>query len=79
MLSRTVFDEKKCSKGIQHLENYRKIWDDKLSCYKNSPFHDEHSHAADAFRYLATGLKYIEAGKGSIENDYAALRKYWGN
>lgn len=79
ILSRCVFDEQKCSKGIKHLESYKKMWDDRLGCYKNTPLHDEHSHAADAFRYLAVGLKGFEnIGNGSAENDIKAVNRYYG-
>lgn len=53
LLDRCVFDEDKCAEGIAHLENYRKEWNDKLGCWRDRPLHDSHSHAADAFRYLA--------------------------
>lgn len=78
MLSRCVFDEEKCSKGIKHLESYKKLWDDRLGCYKNTPLHDEHSHASDAFRYLAVGLKGLEKKEKSAENDLKAINKYFG-
>lgn len=52
LLSRCVFD-KQCEKGIIALEHYRKEWNDKLGCYRDSPLHDWASHGADAFRYLA--------------------------
>jgi len=79
MLSRCCFDEEKCSKGIKHLEAYKKVWDDRLGCYKNTPLHDEHSHASDAFRYLAVGLKGLESSsRGSAENDVKAVNKYFG-
>lgn len=79
ILSRCCFDEAKCGKGIKHLEAYKKVWDDRLGCYKNAPLHDENSHAADSFRYLAVGLKSIEnTSKGSVENDLKAVNKYWG-
>lgn len=79
MLSRCVFDAEKTSVGLKHLEAYKKIWDDRLGCYKNSPLHDEHSHAADSFRYLAVGLKGIERkdNKGSDE-DLKAVNRYYG-
>ena len=78
MLGRCYFDEEKCGKGVRHLEAYKKQWDDRLGCYKNSPLHDEHSHAADSFRYLAVGLKMIEASShGSVENDIKAVNRYW--
>jgi hypothetical protein len=78
MLSRCVFDEEKCSKGIRHLEAYKKLWDDRLGCYKNRPLHDEHSHSADSFRYLAVGLKGIERKDKNVDNDMKAVNKYFG-
>lgn len=78
ILNRCCFDEAKCSKGIKHLEAYRKLWDDRLGCYKNTPFHDEHSHAADSFRYLAIGLQALEVTtRGSVENDLKAVNRYF--
>jgi hypothetical protein len=78
ILGRCVFDEEKCSVGIKHMEAYRKIWDEKLGCYKNSPLHDLHSNAADSFRYLAVGLRGLEAGgRGSTENDLKAVNRYF--
>lgn len=79
MLSRCIFDEEKTVKGFKHLEAYKKVWDDRLGCYKNTPLHDEHSHAADAFRYLAIGLKGLERKDNSnVENDLKAVNKYYG-
>jgi len=78
MLSRCVFDEQKTGSGFQHLEAYKKVWDDRLGCYKNTPLHDEHSHAADAFRYLAVGLKGLERKDKGPEDDYKAVGRYYG-
>lgn len=78
MLSRCSFDESRCSKGVVHLENYRKQWDDRLGCYKNQPLHDQHSHASDAFRYLAVGLKGLERRIKPDDDDYKAINKYFG-
>ncbi len=47
-----VFDES-MDYGISTLESYRKDWNDKLGCWRDSPLHDWSSHGADAFRYLA--------------------------
>jgi hypothetical protein len=78
ILGRCYFDETRCKKGLGHLEAYKKLWDDRLGCYKNSPLHDQHSHAADAMRYLAVGLKGIEIStRGSIENDRKAIDDYF--
>lgn len=43
--------------GLNALRQYQKRWDEKLRVYSNTPLHDWTSHAADAFRYLAQGLK----------------------
>lgn len=78
ILGRCTFDEEKTSKAFKHLEAYKKLWDDRLGCYKNSPLHDEHSHCADSFRYLAVGLKSIDKfTKGSLENDMKAINRYF--
>lgn len=78
ILSRCCFDEEKCGKAVKHLEAYKKVWDDRLGCYKNSPLHDEHSHAADSFRYLAVGLRGLEVTtRGSVENDMKAVNRYF--
>ena len=50
------FDEAKCADGLNALRRYR--YDlDKNDERKANPLHDEASHAADAFRYLAMSLK----------------------
>lgn len=53
LLPKCVFDEKECEQGIITLENYRKEWNEKLGCWRDSPLHNWASHGADAFRYLA--------------------------
>ena len=56
-----LFDADKCDIGIQHLRRYRydvqKEHGQPTGTFSNSPKHDEHSHAADALRYLAVGLR----------------------
>jgi hypothetical protein len=78
ILSRCCFDEEKCSKGIKHLESYKKIWDDRMGCYKNMPLHDEHSHASDSFRYLSVGLKGLEKKVKVDDSDMKAINNYFG-
>ena len=80
ILGRCLFDESKTAKGFQHLESYKKLWDERLGCYKNTPLHDEHSHAADAFRYLAVGLKGLERkDSGTVDDDIKAVNRYYGS
>lgn len=76
-LSKCWFDSTKCREGLNYLENYKKKWSTSFGGWTGFPVHDDCSHAADAFRYLCAGIAKI-TNNGSIEKDYAALRKFWG-
>ena len=56
---RCYFDETKCQPGLDALQNYRWDFNQRLDEFKPSPVHDWASHAADAFRYLAIGIKQV--------------------
>jgi hypothetical protein len=55
-LPRCWFDEVKCAKGIQRLDEYRKEWDDRLGVWKDKPRGDDASHGADAWRTFVMGF-----------------------
>ena len=55
MFSRFVFDESKCGRGIECLENYRRKWSDEAKDYSGEPIHSEFSHGADALRTGVVG------------------------
>ena len=57
LLPKCRFDSEKCAKGLEALRQYQKAWDDVRKEFMPRPLHDWTSHAADAFRYLACGLK----------------------
>lgn len=57
------FDADKCKAGIEALQNYRWDFNQRLDEFKSSPVHDWASHGADAFRYLALGLRALPANK----------------
>lgn len=57
LLPKCYFDKTKCERGLEALRQYRTDFDEKLKTFKPHPLHDWTSHAADAFRYLATGIK----------------------
>lgn len=57
VLPKCWFDATKCKRGVEAMRQYRKEWDDKTSTFRLRPLHDWTSHAADAFRYLALGMK----------------------
>lgn len=51
------FDAEKCADGLQALRHYRYGVVKTLGVPTREPLHDEHSHFADAFRYLGVGIK----------------------
>lgn len=57
LLPRCVFDAKRCQTGIECLKQYRREYDEKTKAFRNKPMHDWTSHAADAMRYLAVGMR----------------------
>ena len=64
-LSRCYFDEIKCRQGIKALESYKREWNDKLGCYRDTPLHNWASHCSDSFRYLCTAIEIgLLAGSG---------------
>jgi phage terminase large subunit len=56
-LAKCWIDEPRCAQGLKALGSYRREWDDRAQTFKPRPVHDWASHGADAFRYLAIGLK----------------------
>lgn len=53
---RVWFDEGKCARGLECLQNYRRELNEKLGEFRATPVHDWASHGADAFRYLAVSI-----------------------
>jgi hypothetical protein len=73
---RLWIDERNCTKLIKCLENYRKEWDKKHLIYKNRAVHNEWSHGADAFRYLATAIRKFLSNDATFMNDEQAEKLY---
>lgn len=63
ILPRCWIDAEKCANGIEAMRQYRSDYDAKRKVFRPYPLHDWTSHAADAFRYLALGLKRDESRK----------------
>lgn len=55
-LSMCWIDEEYCTRGVQCLDNYRKLWDEKRATWKSEPEHDWASHGADALMTAACGF-----------------------
>lgn len=52
------FDAQKTQLLVKRLRRYHKEFDEKRGVYKNKPYHDENSHAADMMRYWAVSKVY---------------------
>lgn len=80
------FDEEATYEGMEHLRAYMREWDEKTQTYRNRPKHDQHSHGADSFRYLALAAKPVTRKSSRVstittlpkEKNYAfALNDIW--
>ena len=57
LIPRCWFDKENTKVGLESLRHYHRAWNDRMRTFKNTPVHDFSSHAADAFRYLAVGIR----------------------
>lgn len=77
LIPRSWFDAEKCKRGLEALRQYRRAWDERGGLFQPRPLHDWTSHAADAARYAAMGLRPVK-GTGTLppsaEGDYAVFR-----
>jgi hypothetical protein len=69
IFGRCWFDQEACADGLSALKSYHKEWDDKRKTFLSTPYHDWSSHGADAFRTLAVGLDWEQAGKPIVAED----------
>jgi phage terminase large subunit len=51
------FDRENCADGLNCLRHYRYEVDSSTGQFSKSPVHDQYSHGADAFRYIALMIK----------------------
>jgi hypothetical protein len=61
------FDTSGCEKGITHLDNYRKEWNEQMGVWRKEPRHDDASHGADAFMTFATGYNAHQTNSSYAE------------
>ena len=69
LLPRCYIDVDNCNKLIQALRHYHRKLDDKNRIYKIKPVHDQSSHACDAARTMATGLKKVFNNNSSLQKE----------
>ena len=67
MMARTYFDKKKTGKLVEHLKRYKRSIN-RTTQTAGAPLHDEHSHGADCFRYIA-------CNEGSMRNEIKRQRR----
>lgn len=58
---RCYFDREKCGSGVEHLKSYCRKYDEVQKVFSSTPVHDQHSHAADAWRYLSLTWREAKA------------------
>lgn len=77
LMPRSWFDAQKCSAGLEALKNYRREWDERLDVFRPRPLHDWSSHAADAARTMAMGLRPDKTARNlpaTAEGGYEVFR-----
>lgn len=73
------FDESKCADALQSLRHYRYDIDSETGSFSKNPLHDQHSHCADAFRYLAVSLKERKEIVTKLKPPPERTVNYWGD
>lgn len=68
------FDAEGCADGLHSLRRYRYEVNPDTGQYSKTPLHDEHSHYADGFRYLAIGVS-PQASTKDREQDWRKKAK----
>ena len=78
-LPRCWIDTDHCKKLIDALRHYHRKYIDKNRMFRSKPVHDWSSHAADAFRYLAVGIRDFRDQdrpmQMTADNDYNPLAR----
>jgi phage terminase large subunit len=68
LLDRAFFHATNCADGLQNLRHYRYDVDESTKLFSEKPLHDQNSHAADAWRYVAVALDEGVEGWGKTIN-----------
>jgi hypothetical protein len=72
LLPRIWVDREACKAGLEALRQYHRAYNERTRSFRASPVHDWSSHAADAFRYLAVGLRE-GGGAGKVPQQKAIM------
>lgn len=71
------FDSKNCADGLQYLRRYQWGPETALGQQRREPLHDDASHAADALRTMAVGIREPERPKAA-RAPIPAVKSSWG-
>lgn len=71
VIDKCWFDEAATYEGLEHLRAYQREWDERTQTFRNRPKHDQHSHASDAFRYLALAARPVGGQRAKTDADTA--------
>ena len=78
VLPRCTFDIKNCKLGLEALRHYHRAYNERTRSFRATPVHDWTSHGADAFRYMAVGMKQQQlkqAPQAYADNKWNPLEK----
>ena len=79
MIPRCRFDRDMCQAGLEALRHYHRAYNERTRTFRATPVHDWSSHAADAFRYLAVGIRDFRDQdrpmQMTADNDYNPLAR----
>ena len=79
MIPRCRFDRDMCQAGLEALRHYHRAYNERTRTFRATPVHDWSSHAADAFRYLAIGIRDFRDQdrpmQMTADNDYNPLAR----
>lgn len=73
MFPRVYFDKDKCAGLVEHLKRYQRQINQR-TMEPGAPLHDDHSHGADCFRYIAMSVDQM--GNADIMKPIHYHRKY---
>jgi hypothetical protein len=58
-------DQDRCKTFLEHIEVYRKEYDEQRAIFKDKPYHWVESHFADSFRYVSDAYILLMSRKHS--------------
>lgn len=73
------FDEEHCKDGIEHLDNYRKVYSERMGVFTDGVMNNGHQHAADALRQKAQHADEVDRiCKSGVSSSSMKRRRHVG-